>query len=463
MMHQRVKRWQRLAWLEGIRVIAVVMLLLYYAQLRFTGYAYTPQPTGVWANLRLLVVALDGLPRSGLLPHMLNLPSWFGFQFVDVLVLVSGFSLVLSTHETPWSVGQFLRQRSLRILFPFWTVAWVSYPVLWGIAIATRTSFPNPWQLFVAASYPLMYDQGGSWLMSTTGPWWAMSLVLSFSLLFPFLWFLQRRWGSANLLTVALLITLFYRFLSVYWFGGHPTYVLTDSMAGWQPFALFLAKLSTFVLGMAMGQTYLQGKGPVFWPLQRALLVGASLYAVGVFCQFYQWGWVFADLVIPAGLTLGWMVVFRILESWQWVANGLIQLGTYTYTFFLLHGLVVDRTLDLIVRADVRRYVLALPLMVAATFVLAMLMDAITPSLQRFVVGAIRDVDHVLSVNVPFSVPMGPLHVGDKVNYQGEEGWIVLKIEKLWDEQEVWLYQVSDGRRSLWVQEQDLQPTGKRT
>jgi peptidoglycan/LPS O-acetylase OafA/YrhL len=461
MVNQRVDQSHRLAWVEGIRIVAVVMLLLYHAQLRFTGYAYTPQPTGLLINLRQLVVVLERLPRSGLLPHVLSLPSWFGFQFIDVFVLISGFSLVLCTKGRPVEVGQFLRQRVLRILWPFWTVAWLTYPMLWAIAIATNNQFPSPWQLFTGITYPLVYDYSGSLLMVTTGPWWLMSLILSFILLFPFLWFLQQRWGATNFLLASLLITLLYRSISVYWFDAHPTYVLTESTAGWQPFALFLAKLGTFTMGMVTGQAYLEGTGPAFWSFQRALSVGIPVYMIGALCQFYHWGWVVADLLVPVGVALFWMAVFRTLESWQKIANLLVVLGAHTYSYFLLHGLVVDRTLDSFVQGDARRYSLSLPLMLSGTLALAMLADYTCPLLQRLVVGVVRDVDHVLSVAPALQRRVWEPQTGEEVFYRGEEGWTVVKVEKLWDEQEFFLCQVSNGRRSLWVKEEELEPTGK--
>ena len=45
---------KRLAWLEGIRIFAAVILLIYHAQLLFTTYAYTPQPTGIVENFRVM-------------------------------------------------------------------------------------------------------------------------------------------------------------------------------------------------------------------------------------------------------------------------------------------------------------------------------------------------------------------------------------------------------------------------
>lgn len=461
MVNQRVDRSQRLAWLEGIRIFAVAMLLLYYAQLRFTGYAYTPQPTGLQDNVAQLVAVAQSVPELGTIPKLLATPIWFGFQLIDVFVLISGFSLVLSVKEAPLQPIKFLKQRLGRVLWTFWTVAWLAYPVLWAIAVATKTYIPNPWFIFAGVSFPLLHTFNVQPLMSTSGPWWLVSLILSFILLFPFLWHLLHRWGASNLLMVSVLITVLYRALSIFVFGGHPNYVLWESPIGWHPFALFLAKLSTFVLGMVVGQAFLRGAGPVHWSAQRALLAGIPIYAIGFVCQFYYAGWIFSDLLLPVGLGLCCMAIARWVTHWEWIAVGMLALGRHTFSYFLLHGLVVERMLQLIVQGEPTRYVLSLPVMLGGTLILAMITDSITPLIRRIVLGVLRDVDYVLSTTPDIQRRVWDLRVGDEVVYQGKAGWTVVKVEKLWDEQEFLLCQVSDGRRSLWVNEDDLEPSGQ--
>jgi peptidoglycan/LPS O-acetylase OafA/YrhL len=461
MINQRVDRSQRLAWLEGIRILGVVMILLYYAQMGFTGSAYTPQPTGLVTNLRHLAAAMSTFPKQGALPYFLSLPSWFGFQFIDVFVLISGFSLVLSLKGKPLNVGSFLRRRLSQILFPFWAVAWLSFPLLWAIALAFKTDFPNPWYVFAGISFPLVYDYNGEMLMATSGTWWVVSLIFSFALLFPFLWHLLQRWGAANLVVVCVLLTIGYRAIAIYLLGGHPTYVIWDTPAGWQPFALFSSKLGTFAIGMAVGTLYLKDKGPVYWSSPQALTMGALVYVAGFICQFYTWGWIFADLLLSIGLGLGCMVMGRILAGQKQIASFFIAMGGYSYTFFLLQGLVIDRSLQLVVQGNATRYAVMLPVMIGSTLVLAILTVYTSPLIQRIVLGLLRDVDYVLAKSPSLQRRFREPQVGDKVCYRSEAGWIVLKVEKLLDEPEFFLCQVSDGRRSLWVNEADLEPAGK--
>ena len=458
MVNSKMPRSSRLAWLEGIRIAAAVLLLLYHAQLLFTGYAYTPQPTGLADNLRQLVSPVEGAADPGLLLRLLGIPAWFGFQFVDVFVLISGFSLVLSLKGTPLAVGSFLKRRILRILWPFWTVAWLSYPALWAIGVATHSYIPSLWHTFAGATFPLLFDYSGELLLATSGPWWFVPLILSFALIFPFLWHLLQRWGAANLILVSTLLTVTYRALAVYKFDGHPTYVILDTPTDWHPFLIFLAKLSTFVLGMVVAQLYVQGKGPIFWKPQRALLLGVPIYALGFVCQFYRAGWVVVDLLLPVGLTLCCMVLFRAIAQPRPIATVLVWLGTHSYSYFLIHNFVVDRTIRLDVRDDLSLYYWRLPLMVFGTLILAVVADYASPLLQRLVAALLRDLDYVLTpTTVRQRRAWSPI-LGDSVLYKGTVGWTVLKVEKLLDEREFFLCQVSDGQRSLWVNEDDLEP-----
>ncbi|MBW4695113.1 MAG: acyltransferase [Lyngbya sp. HA4199-MV5] len=461
MVNSKMARSPRLAWLEGIRILAAVLLLLYHAQLLFTGYAYTPQPTGLATNLKQLVTPVDGGVDPGMFLRFLGIPAWFGFQFVDVFVLLSGFSLVLSLRGKPIAVGSFLKRRVLRILWPYWTVAWLSYPALWAIGVATHSYIPSLWHIFAGVTFPLLFDYSGELLLATSGPWWFVPLILSFALIFPFLWHLLQRWGSANLLLISTLLTVAYRALAIYKFDGHPTYVILDTPTDWHPFLIFLSKLSTFVLGMVVAQLYAQGKGPIFWNAQRALLLGIPLYALGFVCQFYRAGWVFVDLLLPVGLTLCCMVLFRALAQLRPIAPVLVWLGAHSYSFFLIHNFVVDRTIRLVVQDDLALYYWLLPVMVVGTLILAVLADYASPLLQRLVGALLRDLDYVLTPTTVRQRRSWSPRVGEAVVYQSRAGWTVLKVEKLLDEREFFLCQISDGHRSLWVNEDDLDPAVK--
>ncbi|MBD2460911.1 acyltransferase [Oscillatoria sp. FACHB-1407] len=448
---------QRLAWIEGIRIFAAVMILLYHAQLLITDYAFTPQPTGLLDNLQRLAQASDRLGQ-GFITSLTSLPIWFGFQYVDVFILISGFSLVLSLRGRALELIQFYKRRFARVLIPFWTVAWLSYPILIAIGIATSSYVPSAWNIFAGLTFPILFDYGGELLVPTSGPWWFVSLILSFILIFPLLWHLLQRWGGRNLLVVSLLITLAYRALAIYQFKGHPTYVVLDTPSEESPFLSFLSKLSIFVLGMVIAHAYRYGKGPVFWHYRRALIWGTLLYALGFVTQFYVWGWVVCDLMTSAGLGLCCMVLFKAIAHLQPLQSVLIWLGLHSYSYFLIHNFVVDRTITLVVEKNLSLYYLFLPVMIIGTLVLAAIADYTTPSLKRLVMSLMRDVDYLLTPSPPTKQRVWRPAMGDRVTYKGKNTWKVVQIQTMLDEHEFYLCQISDGQKTMWISEDELEP-----
>jgi peptidoglycan/LPS O-acetylase OafA/YrhL len=386
---------QRLAWLEGIRFFAAVILLVYHAQLLLTDYAYTPKPTGLEANIAMLWT-VSGRLAGDVVGRAVASGMWFGYQFVDVFVLVSGFSLVLSLKGEAIRSGSFVVQRCLRILLPFWTVAAIAYPVLATIGVLTKSYIPDAWHVFAGLTFPLLFDYGGRLLLSTSGPWWFVPLILSFAVSFPGLWWLMERWGARNLLWVSCGVTFIYRSLSVWVFDGHPTYVIVSAVASWFPFLSMLAKLSTFVLGMMVARQFQRGEGVIFWRDRQVLALAIPAYFLGFVGQFYRVGWVVDDFLIAIGLSLLCMVVFRRLCCVNWISRGCIALGSYSYSYFLVHNFVIDRTIRLWVHQDVNLYYQALPLMIVGTLGLSVLVDWVTPKVRLGAIAGFGVVDRIL-------------------------------------------------------------------
>jgi peptidoglycan/LPS O-acetylase OafA/YrhL len=459
---------QRLAWLEGLRIFAAIAILLYHYQLLFTDYAFTPQPIGFGANLVQMGAASAKL-GAGLGPW-LSLPIWFGYQFVDVFVLISGLSLVLSLKGQPLQTGIFLKKRIWRILLPFWTVAWLSYPVLWTIGKCTDTYIPDAWHTFAVGTFPLLFEYSGRLLLSTSGPWWFMPLIISFAAIFPLLWALMQRWGARNLLFVTTGVTLLYRALAVYVLGGHPTYTIVAAAAGWQPFVPFIAKLGTFAIGMWVATRYQQLQGPLLWPTGKALKIGLPIYAIGFVCQFYQWGWIVADELIAIGLSLCGMVICRWLSDRLNLGKWLTWLGRHSYSYFLIHNFVIDRLIRLVVKNDLNAYYRYLPIALGSTLLLAIIVDRLTPLVETLMRHSWAWCDRRLS---QVASPINPVddwqpQSGDRVYYQESplavpQPWVIRQVKRVEHEYQNYreilhLCQIENGRKTLWVNQQTLRP-----
>ena len=385
---------ERLIWLEVLRIVAAVFVFLYHAQMWFTNYAFNPQPIGWAATWQWLQ---DVRPATGL--GWFGLPVWFGFQAVDFFVLLSGFSLMVSLKGKPLDLVPFLKSRLFRLLWPFWTTAWLLYPCLWLVGILTNSYYPDAWHTFSGAAFPLTFDYLGTPLLLSSGPWWFMPLIISLSLLFPLLWHCLQKWGVPRFLIVTLAFTLVFRALAVYYYGGHPIYTILTTPALEQPFKLFLSKLSTFGIGIVAGRAYLQGKGPIFWKAGFALPLGIFSYSLGTIAQFYKFGWVVCDLLTPIGLILIGMVLLRPIDRLAFLRPFLLTLGKASYTFYLLHDPCMGRVIQLYVNYDVDRYHLALPIVAIAILLLAIGVDRITPWVKKGTLYSIRQVDRFLTLN----------------------------------------------------------------
>ncbi|MGI8935509.1 MAG: acyltransferase family protein [Phormidesmis sp.] len=443
---------RQLSWIEGLRVLAAVSILLYHAQLLFTDYAYTPQPDGLRNNLVAIAATSHSLGQNAL-SMALSLPVWFGFQALDVFILIAGFVLVFSLRNKAHvvSAGDFIRHRLLRILWPFWTVAWLAYPLLWLIGVATGSYRPAPWDIFAGATFPLLFDFEGEVLLNTSGPWWFIPLVISFTLISPILWWLLQRWGAQNLLGVSLLLTLLYRYQAVYHFGGHLTYAIVETPNDWLPFVSFLAKLSTFVVGMVAADAYYNHRGPLCWRSQQLVAVGLFIYVIGFIAQFYRAGWVVCDLLLPVGLVMCAAALLRSLSRFPSITAAMQWLGPHSYSYFLIHGFVIDRTINLWVKESLWRYWLALPLMIVGTLALAMVADAIRPFAQRTVLHLWRDLDHLLTLTPTADRSAWIPAVGDRVRYQSSRDWQILKVETLLDEGKTYLCKIHNGQQTIWA------------
>ncbi|MGB5972794.1 MAG: acyltransferase, partial [Nodosilinea sp.] len=232
-------------------------------------------------------------------------------------------------------------------------------------------------------------------------------------------------------------------------------YSMVDTPNGWLPFVSFLAKLSTFVVGMAIAEAYCHHQGPLFWRPQRLLTVGLLVYAAGFVAQFYRSGWIVCDLLLPVGLVMIAVVLLRLLSTLPMLSTAMKRLGTHSYSYFLIHGFVIDRTINLWVHGSLLRYWVSLPLMVVGTLALAMIADAARPFVQRTALQLWRDVDYLLLQSPTSERASWKPVVGDRVSYQSRD-WSVRKVETLLDDGETYLCQILEGQQTAWVSANSL-------
>ena len=162
------------------------------------------------------------------------------------------------------------------------------------------------------------------------------------------------------------------------------------------------------------------------------------------------------DLLVPLGLGLVGLVVCRWLTAAGWLRHLALGLGKHSYSFFLVHNFVVDRTLGLIVEGDGVRYAIALPLMLLGTLILAAIVDAMTPLLQRVATRLWQDIDYLLARKPSGGTLSWVPSVGDTVRFL-DQPWTVEAIEILLDDGSYYLCKIANEQHSRWVSQEQLQ------
>ncbi|NOS73636.1 MAG: hypothetical protein HOP36_03650, partial [Methyloglobulus sp.] len=85
----------KVVWIEITRVIAALGILFYHSSLYYTDYVYTPTPEGLSANWQTLSPVLTDNFGHGF-SAVAGFISLFGFQFLDVFILLIGLTMALS-------------------------------------------------------------------------------------------------------------------------------------------------------------------------------------------------------------------------------------------------------------------------------------------------------------------------------------------------------------------------------
>jgi peptidoglycan/LPS O-acetylase OafA/YrhL len=112
---------------------------------------------------------------------------------VDLFLFISGYGLVVGMLRSPISPLQFYRRRLSRVFIPFWLVIVVLFVV---DAVALGRSYDAG---YVAQSLLGWFPRASAW-EDVNSPFWYITWILMFYLLFPLVFSRQRPWLSALVL-----------------------------------------------------------------------------------------------------------------------------------------------------------------------------------------------------------------------------------------------------------------------
>ncbi len=310
-------------------------------------------------------VAIAGI----VLVHALH--GGFGWQGVHVFIALGGFTLAYANlqRSEPLTWKQWFLRRAERILPAYWLVAAAGFLVVVGVAMLTANE-KRPFD-FLFAVRKLLVDltllrnfSYKTMLADPNSALWFVPLIVSFYLIFPWLYSALSKRQSvkawAKVLLVAAMVEVAYRAVAIYWldgmpvayghgflkFMGRPAKALDEIPAAfpfqlWAPFGFAPSRVGEFVLGM-VGAFALRKNSAKFERLllsRWSALGGVALWLCGNALLYVgRWAWIFADILIAAGLIVWLVNLAKLVQSFiPKLFRGVSRLGVWSYYIFLTH------------------------------------------------------------------------------------------------------------------------------
>jgi len=294
--------------LDHIRCLAAAIVFLYHT---FHLYYFHWQP-------------LSDRPWLGLVSE--------GHTGVGLFFTLSGFLFMqIALHHERIDYADFVRNRFLRIFPLFVTVFFIAISI-------NRDHFNAQDALYLFFSNLGQAPTSNTFI---TGAAWTISLEFSFYLVFPFLGRFAKERGAGYLLRLLALMLLFK--LGAYAVTERSTHMLFSTLVG---------RFDQFLIGMLAALLYRQHQATLARRglallAAAVLLVCAANFAMAKHASYFlampkQKFWIFWSM-LEAGSWALFITAWQVapLRLPQWLDRLLSRGGEISFSFYLLHGLVV--------------------------------------------------------------------------------------------------------------------------
>ncbi|SRR5579883_120915 len=369
-----------LNWVDLIKAIALLWILINHIVERLFKFAYIENPMADWGTLADRIAQLRPLEGYGIWTVPVNLLRYVGFAGdggVQLFIILSGFGLtwgLLNRYgNAPFPLVQFYRRRFGRI-YPLWWGAHLIFILTWlltgwGLPLKPETLLSF---LGIRVTLDLFYYFSPAW--------WFISLLLQLYLVYPLLWRGLQRWGPLRLLLVSCAIAFVARAVGLLLLGGY--------VDAWQRGAIFITRLPEFAFGISLAAWLYRSPDLTDRRLCApvTLLLAVVAYVVGLALALTLLGMAVAPFLLGVS---AFVLLYAALGGinraasprtgvWKWV-------GKHSYSLFLLHHPLVllfvsDRKGS--VRA-IAGTVVAVVLTVIGAIFLERLVEWITAGLNR--------------------------------------------------------------------------------
>ena len=248
-----------LLFIDSLRALAAIYVVIYHATLQYFDFDNS----------------LTGLPRLSIKLFK------YGHSAVDLFIVLSGFSLMLSVIKSNYrlkdGILNFLKRRAIRILPPYYFAIIISLLLIW-LAVGNKTG--THWDLSVPVTVNdvithilLVHDFLTSTMPKINHSLWSVSVEFRIYLFFPVLIWMWRKYGALTALVISVFISCIGLGLLMLAYAHNPDVNLNNS--GVSPYIIL------FTLGMLAADLSFSGTDRAI--KVRALYSNVSLKTVALF------------------------------------------------------------------------------------------------------------------------------------------------------------------------------------
>jgi peptidoglycan/LPS O-acetylase OafA/YrhL len=314
--------------IDTLRAVAILMVFL----LHWYGYTF-----GV-DHLQWKGMVLD--PASGpTLLFYLFYPLSFGWMGVPLFFVISGFCIHASTlKDGEFRPATFFSRRFWRIYPPYIAAILLAIP-LTHADVTSSVGRPHLWSHLL-----LIHNFKEAWMFQINPVFWSIAIEVQLYLLYPVLWWLRKRWGILGALKFTLLLSIVSRLIAAFF--------LTD----WsEPLAGSVWSFPTMLwfdwtLGAFLAERYLTGNR-AFSPSKGLPWFVLLLVALSTCCKPTA---IFTFSIASLFFAL---ICERYLRTENrpdtWLERCFVPIGLCSYSFYLIHFLLVAIIVDQLRRLGV--------------------------------------------------------------------------------------------------------------
>ena len=319
----------RFQWLDGVRGMAVIWIAFYHCLLSYDNgrlpwpITFGSFPGFVEQCAGGAILGKFSCAVAGIISAIIQR----GPQGVGVFILFSGFGLTYSLAKRGGvgvSWANWYKHRFMR-LFPTYWLAHLVFLVSPFVVLHDPVDYRFLLSFFGDRIYPL--DKMFFYLVPA---WWFLGLLIELYIVFPLLFKLMQRLGWARYLGLCIVLSSAARYLLFAILEANGYYVMG---------AFFACRLWEFAAGMALGKSMAESPDRTLSLLLswKGFLIGAIIYALGLFTYQPNFMYSFSDGLTSMGLSVILIHAAYLFDRVPGVGRSLGWAGVYSYSIYLFH------------------------------------------------------------------------------------------------------------------------------